>query len=686
MPSRVYVDPHIRASIPLYAAGLLSSAMGLVALNVVLSTGEFTLFSFTLITIGFCTSWCVRARLISSSTLAGVTLIILLATLAAIIVEPEFRYQLVPAEVLEAPDLLAAIVLASLMVVYSFRLATDRSVLFMCVPSLSLIGLLATADPTTEMLTYFGIYAASTSFALVRENALSGKGRKRRNSIKLDASLAAGLTLAALAIGSLVGTLVYPLIAGVFMARISELETTQMIDMATEEFVPIATGPISLSDQELMTVKCDRPLLWRERTYNKYTGQGWGSSLLPQEQDWIRPVAKRSPSGRELYTFRIVDLLQTRERSSVEVVNQTFHVTSGAFTPVLVAAEAETISFERWHPRLRISSGIEAPRYYRKGDTYHVVSKVSVATPRQLRTASNVYPEVIKARYLGTPQSCWQVEKLTSRITEMETTPLQKAQAIQTYLSANYTYDTNAPAAPSDKDAVTYFLFQSRRGYCDIFASAMVVMCRQADIPARWAIGFAPGVYDATDRKYHLRVMDRHAWAEVYFPEYGWIPFDITPAQKGSAWLARVKESWTALASDKASVFAGGLILILIAYLFKTEVIGRIRLNRRKSVWRSATSGTEIGECYQRMCRILAGYGHPRTPAMTPLEYAAMANNSIALKEISKAVDFLTAGFVEFRYSDRSPAPDAIEQMKVSVQALAKTLKRARREKLLIKQ
>lgn len=697
MATNALIEPQMRARIPLYAAGLGASAMGLAALHAVLTGGEFASFAFTLLAIGYCISWGARARVISNSALAAIAFIILLSTLSVLIIEPQFRYELIPSEVLEAPDLLAAIALASLMVVYSFKLTTDMSVLFLCVPSLSLIGLLATADPTAEMLTYFGIYLAFTSFAMIRQNALASmkadpalgsrlnppaSGRAdpiSRSSVKLHIGMTIGFTLTALAVGSLVGTSFSPLLARAFMTRLSDLDVSQFADPAGEEFVPIATGPILLSDQELMTVKCRRALLWRERTYNKYTGQGWSSVLLPQERKRIRPTAKRGKS--KLSTFKIVDGFQPDRRSAVEMVEQTFHITSGAYYPVFAAPEPEVVTFEAWQPHLRLASGLEAGRPYKKGTTYHVVSRVSIVTPRQLRTASNVYPEIVKARYLGTPQSCWQVQKLTSRLTETASTPLQKAQAIYGYLSANFAYDTNAPAAPSDKDAVTYFLFESQRGYCDIFASAMVIMCRQAGIPARWATGFVPGEFNSADGAYHVRVKDKHAWAELYFPEYGWIPFDVTPARQGGDLLARLRDYWRTVASDRGSLFAGILLIALIGYLIKAEVVDRFRQNAGRPVWSCAAGSTEIGECYQRMCRVLARYGYPRYPAMTPLEYARNLKSEI--RNPLEAVDFLTAGFVEFRYSDRAAPPEIIQAMKAGLQALARDLKNAKRRKLL---
>jgi len=701
MQSKVVVEPQMRARIPLYAAGLTASGMGVAALHAVLPSGEFTSFAFALIVIGYCVSWGVRAKLISNSALAAIGLIIMLPTLAFLLIEPQFRYQLIPTETLDSPDLLAAIVMASLMVIYSFKLTTDMSVLFLCVPSLSLIGLLATADPSAEMLAYFGIYLGCASFVLIRQNVLSGQKDETAakayqaepaegkmdlfswSSIKLHLSMALGMALTALAVGSLIGTMLSPMIARAFMARLSDIDTGQTMDQSAEEFVPIATGPVTLSERETMTVKCSRPLLWRERTYNHYTGQGWSSELLPQEQRWIYPPKQADETGS--HTFRITDPLNPDPRSAVEIVEQTYRITNGFYRTIFAAAEPFTVNHRQWPRVMRISAGLEAGVYSR-GYTYHVVSKVSVATPRELRIAPTVYPELITARYLVAPQSCWQVQKLTTRVTEASYTPFDKAQAIQSFLAANYTYATNALAAPSDKDAVTYFLLDSKRGYCDIFASAMVVMARQAGIPARWATGFAPGEYDPDDGVYHVKSKDRHAWAELYFPGYGWIPFDVAADQQGVSWLANVKEYWAMFAADRASVFAGALILFLFAYLFKAEVLPRIGRNLKKPAWQRTTGVTEIGECYQRMCRILARHGYRRYPAVTPLEYAFQTNKSIRLGEISQTVDILTADFVEFRYSNREPAPERIQAMKSNLEALANGLKTAKRGKLLPKQ
>jgi hypothetical protein len=77
-------------------------------------------------------------------------------------------------------------------------------------------------------------------------------------------------------------------------------------------------------------------------------------------------------------------------------------------------------------------------------------------------------------------------------------------------------------------DIVDYFLFELKEGYCDYYATSMVVLARAAGLPARLVVGYAPGYYDARNAIYVVTEAEAHAWAEIYFPEYGWIEFEPT--------------------------------------------------------------------------------------------------------------------------------------------------------------
>jgi transglutaminase-like putative cysteine protease len=79
------------------------------------------------------------------------------------------------------------------------------------------------------------------------------------------------------------------------------------------------------------------------------------------------------------------------------------------------------------------------------------------------------------------------------------------------------------------------FVTRTRAGYCQYFAGAMALMLRYLGIPARVAVGFAGGTYQPSSRLWLVTDHDAHAWVEVWFKGYGWLPFDPTPPVPGSA-------------------------------------------------------------------------------------------------------------------------------------------------------
>ncbi|HSP37199.1 MAG TPA: transglutaminaseTgpA domain-containing protein [Frankiaceae bacterium] len=117
---------------------------------------------------------------------------------------------------------------------------------------------------------------------------------------------------------------------------------------------------------------------------------------------------------------------------------------------------------------------------------------------------------------------------LARRLTAGAPTTYDKVAAIQAYLrSPAFTYDLNG--APRDgRDALRTFLLETKRGYCEQFASAMAVLVRAVGIPARVAIGFTPGTRDSGG-DWVITNRDAHAWPEVWFPNAGWVRFEPTP-------------------------------------------------------------------------------------------------------------------------------------------------------------
>jgi hypothetical protein len=104
---------------------------------------------------------------------------------------------------------------------------------------------------------------------------------------------------------------------------------------------------------------------------------------------------------------------------------------------------------------------------------------------------------------------------------------------IESFLRSQYSYTLNLTGNAGD-DPLPRFLFETKAGHCEYFASAMAVMLRTLGIPSREVNGFLPGEYNELGGDYIVRASDAHSWVEVYFPGSDWVVFDPTPAAPAS--------------------------------------------------------------------------------------------------------------------------------------------------------
>ncbi|HLN69069.1 MAG TPA: transglutaminaseTgpA domain-containing protein, partial [Streptosporangiaceae bacterium] len=126
-----------------------------------------------------------------------------------------------------------------------------------------------------------------------------------------------------------------------------------------------------------------------------------------------------------------------------------------------------------------------------------------------------------------------ELTKLARQITAGLATEYGKARALATWLQTKGNYDAAAPSF-SDAAGLETFLTKTKSGVCVQFAYAMTVLARLVGIPARMAVGFTTGTLRSRDH-YTVTTGDDHAWTEVYFPTFGWIRFEPTPAGQGTA-------------------------------------------------------------------------------------------------------------------------------------------------------
>ncbi len=299
-----------------------------------------------------------------------------------------------------------------------------------------------------------------------------------------------------------------------------------------------------LSDKHIFSVRApeDLPigtrLYWRARLYDTYDDGQWYSTVNsvhnfdPEAGDLPLAVEK----GRWLGAFEII--------SASDI--------STLFTPaqpIWVSQRGQVEYAVNQDGTLDISS-FRANPSIDPGQVYQAQSSISLATQAQLRAAGENYPEWISERYLQIPDSITpRTRQLAADITAGFETPYDKAEAITDYLRKNIQYTPILDEEiPEKQEIVDWFLFDTKKGFCNYYSSAEVILLRAVGIPARWAVGYAQGDRYLSENtattgsqfpgsSFIVRQREAHSWPEVYFPGYGWVEFEPTASQPALARL-----------------------------------------------------------------------------------------------------------------------------------------------------
>jgi len=278
-------------------------------------------------------------------------------------------------------------------------------------------------------------------------------------------------------------------------------------------------GDPALSTRLALRVRVDEPPpqeggaqhYWRARTYAVYNGRGWDKEEAEAlERGAGEPWTEAWLAGRR-------ELLQT-----VQVL--------GAAGSVLYGAGEPLAPDRPYRALLRDGQDLVGLEPRQRAQEYTLLSAVPAVNEDDLRAAGESYPDRVLERYLQLPPLPPRLTALAQRLVAGVETPYDRAQALEAFLrTIPYTLDVAPP--PPERDVVDFFLFDLRQGYCDYYATAMVVLARSVGLPARLAVGYAVGRYDEEKGFYQVTEEDAHSWVEVYFPRYGWIPFEPTAAR-----------------------------------------------------------------------------------------------------------------------------------------------------------
>jgi len=262
---------------------------------------------------------------------------------------------------------------------------------------------------------------------------------------------------------------------------------------------------------------------WRALTHDVYTGRGWRTGETKMVTYHAGDLADWSES-----------LLNSPVHRTLRQEVQTFGDLGG-----LLYRSGELVTADQDY-RVAWRSPDDAFGAEIDARVYQADSLLPIVSEAQLRAAGRDYPKWVRDRYLTLPLEVPErVLSLAPALTAGEPTAYDQARAIETYLRT-FTYTLDLPAPPPNRDVADYFLFDLKQGYCDYYATTMVVLARAAGLPARFVSGYISGTYDPGRMRYVVTAADAHAWVEIYFPEYGWIEFEPTAGRPAIQRLAEI--------------------------------------------------------------------------------------------------------------------------------------------------
>jgi transglutaminase-like putative cysteine protease len=435
-------------------------------------------------------------------------------------------------------------------------------------------------------------------------------------------------------------------------------------------------GSFDLGDTPVLQVRPSDPnrrLYLRATTADRYAGQAITSS---------ETSTSTFDANADLISADGLPDARTTIQTVVRVLASRTAVAFGPEAPVRFSLPTEV------ELRGGVSQDVATIRLdtpIQQNQDYSVASAISVATIQDLRAAGEDYPEWVRSRYLQLPRGLpRRVIDLAHTETEGQASAFDKASALESFLRDSFTYSTHVPEVPQGRDWVDYFLFDSKQGYCDYFATAMTVLLRVEGVPARVASGFAPGDFDDASGSYIVRENHAHSWVEVYFPRYGWIIFEpsaIRPIPERSEQAPQPAPAAQAPASDSVptgqltpeeqdelralrqgggagaqrpflTTWPGILILGLLGLL----VVGLVGLAGLAVVWSRKLGRLAV---YQRPYAQLTQAGRlfgllRPSPSDTPYEVASAFARQ--LPTARPTVERLTSAYVESTYANRPPA------------------------------
>jgi transglutaminase-like putative cysteine protease len=309
--------------------------------------------------------------------------------------------------------------------------------------------------------------------------------------------------------------------------------------------------------RELLRVKASQHAYWKARNLTLFDGHAWRQDPRQRGED---PTAQLPENSTSL----------ARWTQHIEVTVRNLRSDSFVTAGIATAVDGESA-----YP---IGGGVfNAPNGLKRGDSYSAEVYTPDPTDRQLRDDTDLrygdwlrsYAAIYLAdpgsrptdplndrsvpvrvvwplwgeqgppeaepfgNYKGTAQRALErsdmgrVWTLAQQLKRESTTAFDYVERVEALLNDGYAYSERPPPA---SETLPGFLFDSKSGFCQQFSGAEALLLRMGGVPARIATGFTSGSFDDRQREFVVRDLDAHSWVEAWFPGYGWVVRDPTPA------------------------------------------------------------------------------------------------------------------------------------------------------------
>lgn len=451
---------------------------------------------------------------------------------------------------------------------------------------------------------------------------------------------------------------------------------TQFVSGFSESVKLGRIGNIKQSDTIVMRVRTSKPpsqlpvdLKWRGVAFDYYDGRTWKRS---------DPVQHPVPTQGQY--FKLEDSAR-----GTDWLHQSFFLESLSTNVVFAARKVLAVSRDTGI-LLRDSAENLYTTYHKKTKLrYDVISDRSLPNPEFIFDRGSIPVDVLET-CLQIPPLDSRIGDLTRQVTASAGSNHESAKILEHYLRTRYSYSLELKGVEGSNDPLAIFLFDTRQGHCEYFASAMAIMLRHAGIPSRLVNGFRIGEYNQIGDSWIVRQYHAHSWVEAYLPPYGWMEFDPTPAQQqytrtafAQLWIditdavdlwwwervvnydyskqynvvasvysvsAKILNSVKGLAakvyeesregllwifspkatSGPAKVWLGVIPLLIIMVLLIRPLRKWILKRIRPVIYRNRPR-LYAGSFYTEALEMLSKYGMARAPSQTPMEFALSLSN-----------------------------------------------------------